>query len=90
MTRWLASGRRPVYPSAPQHGVDEPHQLPGREYECAAMLVARRLAELLSVVGTELRTREPHRVGRHRIVAKLQTWVNTDFVLYSQRAASNA
>src|SRR5215213_5572143 len=70
--RTLASGRRPVNPSAPHHGGDEPHQLPGREYECAAMLVARRLAELLLVVGTELRATHPHRVGGlHHVVAQV-------------------
>src|SRR5215210_3880366 len=59
----LASAWRLVDPTAPQHGVDEPHQLPGRQHERPPMLVARRLMKLLVVVGTELRTREPNRVG---------------------------
>lgn len=63
LRRGSASAGRLVDTPAPQHGVDEPHQLPGRQNERAAMLVARRLAKLLVVVGTELRTREPNRVG---------------------------
>src|SRR5215207_9800560 len=60
-----ASGRRLVDSPAAQHGVDEPYQLPGREYERPPMPVAGRLSKLLLVVGTELlRTRESHRVGR--------------------------
>src|SRR5215210_2303144 len=67
-----ASARRLVDPPAPQHGVDEPHQLSGRKHERPAMLVARRLAELLLVVGTELLRREPHRVCRlDHVVAQI-------------------
>src|SRR5215210_4607917 len=58
-----ASAWRLVDPTAPQHGVDEPHQLPGRQHERPTMLVARRLMKLLVVVGTELLTRKPNRVG---------------------------
>jgi hypothetical protein len=56
-TRWLVDS--PV----PQHRVDEPYQLASHKHECPPMLVAGRLAELLLVVGTELRARTPYRVG---------------------------
>jgi hypothetical protein len=64
----LASAFRLVDPTAPQHGVDGPNQLPGRQYQRPPMLVARRLMNLLVVVGTELRTTEPNRVGSLDIV----------------------
>src|SRR5215211_7129142 len=63
LQRDSASARRLVDPPAPQHGVNESHQLSGREHEGAPMLVARRLFELLVVVGTELWTRGSHGVG---------------------------
>lgn len=58
-----ASGHRLVDAPASQHGVDEPNQLPGRQYQRPPVLVAGCLGELLSVVGTELRAVHPHRVG---------------------------
>src|SRR5215210_7831547 len=63
LQRDSASARRLVDTPAPQHGVNESHQLSGREHEGAPMLVARRLFELLVVVGTELWTRGSHGVG---------------------------
>ena len=62
--RALRSALRLVDPAAPQHGVDQPHQLASREHQRPAMMVPGRLGELLGVVGTELRAVVPHRVGR--------------------------
>src|SRR6266540_1067613 len=61
--RSLPGARGPVDLAAPQQGVDQPHQLPGGEHEGPAVLMPGDLAELAVVVGTELRTLQPDRVG---------------------------
>src|SRR6266496_6282811 len=60
--RTLPGARGPVDLTAPQQGVDQPHQLPGGEHEGPAVLVPGDLAELAVVVGTELRAPQPDRI----------------------------
>jgi hypothetical protein len=60
--------------------VDEPDQLASRQYEGSPVLVASGLAKLLTVIGTELRRRKPHRVGGlHQIdVGNVAAFVASD------------
>lgn len=59
-TRW------PVDLAVPQHGIDQPDQLSGGEDEGPPMTMAGGLLMLFSVVGTELRAMDPHRVWSYR------------------------